>query len=168
MTDTQVKLSRKAKVRAFLPAAAWYAVIFAFSAQTGDASGELSGAIVHRSIGLMGELGALFRTDWDALQLLSLLVRKGAHMGVFFVLTGLLFLGFRRLRMDRKPSMAWALGLCTVLAALDEFHQRFVPGRDGKLADVLIDLGGAVCFLLLSLALSAIRRAKARRKSGDR
>ena len=70
--------------------------------------------------------------------------------------------------MDRKPSMAWALGLCTVLAALDEFHQRFVPGRDGKLADVLIDLGGAVCFLLLSLALSAIRRAKARRKSGDR
>ena len=163
MTDTQVNLSRKARIRAFLPAAAWYAVIFAFSAQTGDESGELSGAIVHGSIGLMGELGALFRTDWDALQLLSLLIRKGAHMGVFFVLTGLLFLGFRKLWTDRKACMAWAMGLCTVLAALDEFHQLFVPGREGKLSDVLIDTCGGVCFLLFSLALSALRRTRKRR-----
>ena len=97
MTDTQVNSARKAGVRAFLPAAAWYAVIFAFSAQTGEESGQLSGRIVHGSIGLMGELGALFRTDWDALQLLSFLVRKAAHMGVFFVLTGLLFLGSRKI-----------------------------------------------------------------------
>lgn len=153
MTDTQVNSARKAGVRAFLPAAAWYAVIFAFSAQTGEESGQLSGRIVHGSIGLMGELGALFRTDWDALQLLSFLVRKAAHMGVFFVLTGLLFLGFRRLWTNRKTSMA----------ALDEFHQLFVPGRDGKLSDVLIDTCGAVCFLLFSLALSAIRRVRKER-----
>lgn len=130
MTDTQVNSARKAGVRAFLPAAAWYAVIFAFSAQTGEESGQLSGRIVHGSIDLMGELGALFRTDWDALQLLSFLVRKAAHMGVFFVLTGLLFLGFRRLWTNRKTSMAAAMGLCAVLAALDEFHQlRPRPGR---------------------------------------
>ena len=163
MTDTQVNISRRAKVKAFLPAAAWYAVIFAFSAQTGDESGELSGAIVHGSIGLMGELGALFRTDWDALQLLSFLIRKAAHMGVFFVLTALLLLGFRKIWTNRRASMAAALGLCAVLAALDEFHQVFVPGREGKLSDVLIDTSGAVCFLLFSLALSAIRRAKKRR-----
>ena len=163
MTDTQVNSARKAGVRAFLPAAAWYAVIFAFSAQTGEESGQLSGRIVHGSIGLMGELGALFRTDWDALQLLSFLVRKAAHMGVFFVLTGLLFLGFRRLWTNRKTSMAAAMGLCAVLAALDEFHQLFVPGRDGKLSDVLIDTCGAVCFLLFSLAVSAIRRVRKER-----
>ena len=167
MTDTQVNLSRKARIRAFLPAAAWYAVIFAFSAQTGDESGELSGVIVHGSIGLMGELGALFRTDWDALQLLSFLIRKGAHMGVFFVLTGLLFLGFRKLWTDRKACMTWAMGLCGVLAALDEFHQLFVPGRDGKLSDVLIDTCGAVCFLLFSLALSAIQKARKNRSGQD-
>ena len=134
MTDTQVNSARKAGVRAFLPAAAWYAVIFAFSAQTGEESGQLSGRIVHGSIGLMGELGALFRT--------------------------LLFLGFRRLWTNRKTSMAAAMGLCAVLAALDEFHQLFVPGRDGKLSDVLIDTCGAVCFLLFSLALAALQRAK--------
>ena len=53
--------------------------------------------------------------------------------------------------------------LCAVLAALDEFHQLFVPGRDGKLSDVLIDTCGAVCFLLFSLALSALQRAKEER-----
>ena len=59
--------------------------------------------------------------------------------------------------------MAAAMGLCAVLAALDEFHQLFVPGRDGKLSDVLIDTCGAVCFLLFSLALSALQRAKEER-----
>ena len=53
MTDTQVNSARKAGVRAFLPAAAWYAVIFAFSAQTGEESGQLSGRIVHGSIDLI-------------------------------------------------------------------------------------------------------------------
>lgn len=164
MTGTQVNTTWKAKARAFLPAAAWYAVIFAFSAQTGEESGELSGAIVHSSIGLLGELGILFRTDWDALQLLSFLVRKGAHMGVFFVLTGLLLLGFQRLWTNRKACMAAAMGLCAVLAALDEFHQLFVPGREGKLSDVLIDTGGAVCFLLFYLAVKALRRARKKRE----
>ena len=167
MTGTQVNTTWKARVRAFLPAAAWYAVIFRFSAQTGEKSGELSGAIVHRSIGLMGELGALFRTDWDALQLLSLLVRKGAHMGVFFVLTGLLLLGFRKLWTNRKASMAAAMGLCAALAALDEFHQLFVPGREGKLSDVLIDTCGGVCFLLCSLAFNALRRARKKRNESN-
>ena len=160
MTDTQVNRSRSTRIKAFLPAAAWYAVIFAFSAQTGEESGELSGRIVHRSIGLMGELGALFRTDWDALQLLSFLIRKAAHMGVFFVLTGLLLLGFRKIWTNPKACMTAALGLCAVLAALDEFHQLFVPGREGKLSDVLIDTCGALCFLLFSLAFSAIQRAR--------
>ena len=120
----------------------------------------MSGAIVKGSIGLMGELGALFQTDWDALQLLSFLVRKAAHMGVFFVLTGLLLLGFRKIWTNRKACMAAAMAVCCVGAALDEFHQLFVPGRDGKLSDVLIDMGGAVCFLLFSLAVSALRRRK--------
>lgn len=159
MTLSQLKAparSRREKVLAFFPAAVWYAVIFALSAQTGEESGRLSGAVARRSIGLLGELGEIFDTDWDAFLLLSFLVRKAAHMGVYFILTALLFYGLWRLGAGPRPRLAAAVGLCALLAALDEFHQLFVPGRDGKLSDVLIDLGGGVCFLLFWLLLSAL------------
>ena len=50
--------------------------------------------VVEESIGWMGDWGAIFRVDWDALQFLSFLIRKAAHMGVFFILTGLLLFLF--------------------------------------------------------------------------
>lgn len=150
------------KVLSFLPAAAWYAVICAFSAQTGEESGRLSGAVVKGSIGILGELGELFQTDWDAFLLLTFLVRKCAHMGIYFILTALLLYGLWRAGARHRARTAWAAGLCAALAALDEFHQTFVPGRDGKLSDALIDLSGGICFLLLwRLAGSLWKRKKA-------
>lgn len=152
--------TRRAKALSFLPAAAWYAVIFAFSAQTGEESGRLSGSVVKGSIGLLGELGELFETDWDAFLLLTFLVRKAAHMSIYFILAALLFYGLWRAGLRPRPGMAAAVGLCALLAALDEFHQTFVPGRDGKLSDVLIDLSGGVCFLLFWWLAAAIYRKK--------
>ena len=55
MTDTQVNSARKAGVRAFLPAAAWYAVIFAFSAQTGEGREELRAILDQLENDLLGE-----------------------------------------------------------------------------------------------------------------
>jgi VanZ family protein len=48
-----------------------------------------------------------------------------------------------------------------IIASLDEFHQRFVPGRVGSFRDVLIDTGGA---LFLSIVLWAVR-ARARKQA---
>lgn len=150
----------QAKALSFLPAAAWYAVIFAFSAQTGEESGRLSGAVARRSIGLLGELGEIFETDWDAFLLLTFFVRKAAHMSIYFILTALLFYALWRAGLHPRPGMAAAVGLCALLAGLDEFHQTFVPGRDGKLSDVLIDLSGGACFLLFWWLAAAIYRKK--------
>lgn len=149
------------KALSFLPAAVWYAVIFAFSAQSGEESGRLSSAVVKGSIGLLGELGELFETDWDAFLLLTFLVRKAAHMSIYFILAALLFYGLWRAGLRPRPGMAAAVGLCALLAGLDEFHQTFVPGRDGKLSDVLIDLSGGVCFLLFwQIATALWKRRK--------
>ncbi len=152
------------RLMAFLPAAAWYAVIFAFSSQTGEESGQLSGALVDKSIGWMGAWGEVFLADWDAFLFLSFLVRKAAHMGIFFILTGLLAFALWRLGLDCRTNGAVSTVLCAVLAGLDELHQTFVPGRDGKLSDVLIDLGGGVCFLAVWWVLRTLWK---RRRSRD-
>ena len=152
--------TRRAKALSFLPAAAWYAVIFAFSAQTGEESGRLSGEVARRSIGLLGELGEIFESDWDAFLLLTFFLRKAAHMGIYFILTALLLYGLWRAGFWPGRRTVFAAGACALLAGLDEFHQTFVPGRDGKLSDALIDLSGGLCFLLFWWAASAFWKRK--------
>jgi len=79
--------------------------------------------------------------------LFDLLIKKGAHMAEYAVL---LVLWWRALsavgrpRVTHRPAaiiVAWVL---TVLyAASDEYHQRFVLGRHGRLTDAAIDAVGA-------------------------
>lgn len=70
---------------------------------------------------------------WD------LLVKKGSHFGAYFILAWL-----ARFALGRWD---WALLLTAVYAVSDEYHQTFIPGRDGNLLDVLIDtLGGLVAW----------------------
>ena len=45
--------------------------------------------------------------------------------------------------------MIFALLLTCVYAYLDEFHQRFVPGRSYDLYDLLADVIGALAFIVL-------------------
>ena len=82
---------------------------------------------------------------------------KTAHMTVYAILT---WLWWRAISPQRQPawSLLWLAVLFTALYAVsDEIHQRFVPGRQGQLADVLFDVSGALAMILL------IRRVKWRR-----
>ena len=135
----------------WLPAAGWYAVIWYLSARTGIESQVMSDGVLE-AMGYDIPNSPMVITD-----LLATLVRKGAHMGAFFTLTGLLLLALWRLVKRPAPRGAAALLLCGLLACLDEFHQTFVPGRSGAPQDVLIDLLGGVCFLLLWALIRAVR-----------
>ena len=56
----------------------------------------------------------------------------------------------------------WAAAISFVYACSDEYHQTFVDGRTGKLADVAIDsLGIAVGLLLVAPAYAAWRGNRA-------
>jgi VanZ family protein len=80
---------------------------------------------------------------------IDLLVKKGAHFGAYFILAWL-----ARFALGRWD---WALLLTAVYAISDEYHQTFIPGRDGNVIDVVIDcLGG------LSAWASSRMKAKGR------
>lgn len=149
------------RVAAFCPAAAWYFVIWCFSAQPAVVSGGLSTKLIYW---LLEALSRVFREQSDEGQkaivlFLSFFVRKTAHMFLYFVLTGLLLLALYRLPCVFSLKAGLALGLCGVLAAFDEIHQRFVPGRSGELRDVAVDLTGGVVFLLLCWLVRCVRLA---------
>jgi VanZ family protein len=71
---------------------------------------------------------------WD------LLIKKLAHLLAYAVLALLAYVATGRY------SVAW--GIAVLYAMSDEFHQTFIPGRNGTAVDVLIDSLGATLALL--------------------
>lgn len=80
----------------------------------------------------------------------DLILRKCAHLTEYAILYLLSFRAFslQRPGMPLNKRMAAALLLAVAYAASDEFHQSFVPTRGPSVMDVLIDSTGAVCGLL--------------------
>lgn len=145
----------------WLAVAAWYGLIFFFSAQTGEASGEISDRLAFDLLRWETDNPwTLSEVQYALFQLVTFLLRKAAHMAVFFVLTALLLRALRDPLPNVRARTAAALGLCGVLAALDELHQRFVPGRSGQLKDVGIDLLGGLACLAFYFLLRYIRQRR--------
>jgi VanZ family protein len=71
------------------------------------------------------------------------------------------FLWFRALQVHLggglKKSLLWALGLCFILALMDEGHQSLVASRQGRVQDVALDLVGIILAAILLAAFSRRR-----------
>ncbi len=86
------------------------------------------------------------------------LFRKGAHVTEYAILALMLWRAFCRPVWRAGEKWQWdgflqALWFAMFYAATDEFHQTFVPSREGCIRDVCIDSVGAACGLLVLRAL---------------
>jgi VanZ family protein len=82
--------------------------------------------------------------------LLDLILKKAAHMIEYGILASLLWRALSRGQGALSRS-AWvtAFVVSVLYAASDEYHQTFVPGRNGTPVDVGIDTVGALIALLV-------------------
>ena len=90
----------------------------------------------------------------ETLAIANFVIRKLSHLAEYGVFSALAFRAIRRERSG--TSWQWsvaAIALSAVLAAIDEWHQTFVPGRTGVATDVLIDICGATIAQLLGRRL---------------
>ena len=130
----------------------WVRVIFWFTLQPGDVSGNMSGSFLETII-------RWFALDVPAekMELCHMILRKCAHFSEFAILGVLSSLTL----LQTKISHRWlnATVFCLAVAAIDETLQLFVAERAGRVLDVLIDGMGAGCGVLLVLAI-AWRRVK--------
>ena len=136
---------------------AWAAAIFLFSTEV--FSGESTSRIIIPFLRWL-----LPQTDPETLVRLHFLVRKAAHVGVYFVLSWLVLRGVR----GEGSGWRWKWGLTALLiaagyAALDEFHQSFVPGRGWAIRDVMLDSAGAA----LAQIAAALFDKKAKHETTD-
>ncbi len=81
--------------------------------------------------------------------------RKGAHVTEYALLAVLVWRGFRGSLGEIRAPWKWShaaatLGVVIAYASLDEWHQAFIPSRQGSVADVAIDTAGACVALALA------------------
>ena len=133
------RAGRGIALRPWLPALAWMAVIFVVSSQTGLRVSDDAG--VDRPI------------------------RAGAHVGTYAILAGLLVYGLTGSRRSSVGVASAAAVGAVLYGVTDELHQALVPGRTGRVEDLLIDASGAA---IGAAAASILSRARSRRGPGER
>jgi VanZ family protein len=86
------------------------------------------------------------------------LLRKGAHLTEYAILAALWYRAFIRDRRLASRAAGWlAFGISLGWAALDEWHQSFLPSRTPSPLDVAIDGAGAA--LAVAVASGGLRTA---------
>lgn len=174
------------KPLSLLPALAMMYMIYSFSAQDADASGNLSLSVSYRIVEMGNDIlhKGLDETQMEQYAFkIEHLVRKLAHMTEYFMLAVAVSFPLYVYRLRGFPLMLVAGIICVAFAAGDEYHQSFVAGRGPSVRDVGIDSIGAffgilavqaICWVFLAPARSARRqkefayRKRARRQEAMR
>jgi VanZ family protein len=95
-------------------------------------------------------------------------IRKSAHFTEYFVLSLLVLRGIRAGRPGTRFVWAlWVIAIVACYASLDEFHQRFVPGRTAAVGDVLIDTSGGTAAQLVAALAVLLGHMRDRRKIAE-
>lgn len=131
---------------------ALYTVIFGFSAQDGEQSGNLSQMISEKCVELINSLsgGHWSQTFMEGLtEYFEHPIRKLAHFSEYACMGILVYVLWSQWLCRGKGLYLLTVGWVFCSAAADEFHQLFVPGRYGSFADVCLDTCGGVFGLLL-------------------
>lgn len=126
--------------RLFLPALIWMGIIFLFSHQPKDESIKYS----QLAIWLL-ELLHIDLNDWT-MGNATLVIRKAAHITEYAILCALLWRPIQTIFTQNTAFICLAISV--LYACSDEFHQTFVEGRVGCVADVGVDSVGVLLVLL--------------------
>ena len=133
----------------------WMVVIFMLSHQPASVSSGQSGVFVEQLHYIAPSIDQ---------QLLTFLVRKGAHIFAYFVLGILAFNALWRVDLSKfkfnRPATL-SIIVCALYAASDEFHQLFIIGRSGEFRDIMIDSCAAmVGVFIISIFVRILQKSK--------
>ena len=134
------------KPLSFLPAILMMYIIFTFSSQSGEISGELSYKVSYQIVTIGSKI---LNKDISGqgvdyyIEKIHTPVRKAAHMSEYFCLAVAIAFPFYVYGLRGFPLLIVAGFICFAFACGDEYHQSFVAGRGPSKRDVAIDCIGA-------------------------
>ncbi|APH17074.1 vanZ like family protein [Clostridium sporogenes] len=144
-------MKKSKKLIYFIPSFIWMVTIFLFSNQQAESSNKNNFFIAN--VLRKGKITLFKHIDYN---FLNFLIRKAAHITEYFILFMLLYLAFKK-AFYKNPKIKASI-ITILYACTDEFHQLFIPGREGKVRDVLIDSIGVFIGLFIIYIFQVIRK----------
>ena len=121
----------------------WCSLIFYFSNQVGAISEESSSRVLLF-------LDNIFKTNLTNSLLATIIIRKCAHMFLYFILYLIcLYVGNS---YNIKKKILFCFVFCLIYSLSDEIHQLFIYERSFGIIDILIDMiGSSIAYLFIKL-----------------
>ena len=141
-----------------LLALAMMVVIFFFSSQNGEESGNLSNSITETVVDFVVKtFDVQFEKTEENMSIVKMIIRKLAHFSEYFVFAVFVTLFMYTFKLNKLALSGISLAIAALYATTDEFHQSFVDSRFASPIDIGIDSSGAlvailILFLIFSLA----------------
>ena len=112
------------QIKYWLPTLVWAAIIFYASSR-----------------------GAIVTSDSYGL---DFFIKKTAHFVEYFILSWLVFRSLKQtVQLTFQKIIILTFVVCVLYAVSDEYHQSYVPGREPRVRDILIDTFGISTALVL-------------------
>lgn len=129
-------------------------LIFCFSSQDGEQSGNLSLKVTNFIVNLFSKVKNMDTSlRMHYVERLHPIIRKLAHFSIY-CLVGFSVMGFWcTFDIRNKYKLLWSILIGVVYAASDEFHQSFIPGRGPSIRDVCIDSAGVLTGIFVMIFL---------------
>lgn len=147
--------SRKQRFMAAIPMLCMMVIIFLFSAKTATESDGTSIPIAQVFLNIYQRIfGSMGADSYDiTLRVANVLIRKAAHVTEYGILS--IFVSYYIWVSGHRGKSFYIITLLISVgyAVTDEIHQLFVPGRSGRITDVLIDSVGCILGVLLFLLI---------------
>ena len=127
-------------------------IIFNFSAQNGETSGNLSLKFTNFIVNVFSKfknMDVLLRMHY--IERLHPIIRKLAHF-TLYTAVGFSTMGFWcTFDIKNKFRFLWSTLIGIAYAGGDEFHQSFIVGRGASISDVLIDSSGVITGIFIMI-----------------
>ena len=149
-------------LRYWWPALLWAVMISVFS--TGLFKSDNTGSVIIPILRFF-----LPHASAETLGFLHHMIRKCGHLTEYFILSMLILRGIRA--GEKGLYLRWVLVTILIVAcyaALDEYHQSFVPGRTAAVGDVLIDTTGGIAAQLVASLFVLLGTAREKRLQEER
>lgn len=151
----------KIKIITWIPALFIMAIIFGFSASTGEQSSGLSLELTKDIVNMVTDITNAEINQDEELKIIEMIhtpIRKLGHVTEYAALGFALCIPFYFYHGKRKRDLyVYCESFLIIYAGIDEMHQLFVAERSGRLSDVLIDgAGGAIGILAFCIVLNII------------
>lgn len=128
----------------------WLSIIFYNGTRQGEISQKSSKEVIKVASMVMMVPEATIDNPSIQFSDLNYYVRKNAHFFQYFIFSMLLCAAIRDFKLYKVSEIFLVLFLMLFFPVLDEFIQKFVPGRTSNVLDIIIDFSGGTLAMIIS------------------